>query len=88
MSTAPDLDALDSQAVLILWKEQVTRYFSASKYRKNILLNLDPGGFYGNLPSPGTTVFSMKKQLFLENQSHLTLWNTAQSSKSDSNIFL
>lgn len=29
----------------------------------------------------------MKKQLFLQNQSHLTLWNTAQSSQSDSNIF-
>lgn len=87
-STAADLDALDSQAVPVLWKEEVTRYFSASKHRKNILLNLDPGEFYGNLPSPDTIVFSMKKQLFLQNQSHLTLWNAAESSKSDSNIFL
>lgn len=29
----------------------------------------------------------MKKQLLLQNQSHLTLWDTAQSSQSDSNIF-
>lgn len=37
---------------------------------------------------PDTIVFSMKKQLFLQNQSHLPLWNNAESSKSDSNILL
>lgn len=46
-----------------------------------------PWGFYGSLLSL-IQLFSMKKQLFLQNQSHLPLWNSTESSKSDSNILL
>lgn len=37
---------------------------------------------------PDTIVFSVRRQLFLQNQSHLPLWNSAKSSKSDSNTLL
>lgn len=47
-----------------------------------------PWGFYGNLHYLNRIVFSMKKQLFLQSQSHLPLWNSAESSKSDSNTLL
>lgn len=85
-SAAADLDVLDSQTAPILWKDQVTRYLSASKHRKNILLY--PLRILWQPTTPDTIVFSMKKQLFLQNQSHLPLWNSAESPKSDSNILL
>lgn len=57
----------------------------ASKHKK--VSSCTPWGFYCN-HYPDTIVFSVRKQLFLQNQSHLPLWNSAKSSKSDSNTLL
>lgn len=84
MSAAADLDVSDFTNSSNPLKK--TSLLSASKHRKNTLLY--PLRILWQHTTTATIVFSVKKQQFLQNQSHLPLCNSTESSKCDSNVFL
>lgn len=82
MRTAADLDVLDFTNSSNPLKRPSYKVSLLANTKKYLIVPLEDfmATYYSD-----TVVFSVKKQLFLQNQSYLPLWNSAKSSKSDSN---